>query len=462
MLIQLYRGLATAFLLTCLAACDGAGSPPTNPGQAGPFIDPLGTIVDIAIESGDFETLVAALEAAGLVEVLDDEDGTFTVFAPTDAAFELLGQETIDALLADPDTLADILLYHVLGEQAVDSETAISLAGTTVETANGDIIALTLRDGALFINNSQVVTTDIEASNGVIHVIDMVLIPPSPTVVDGTIVDAALATPELSTLVTALQATGLVDVVADPDATFTVFAPTDDAFALLGDETINALLADTDALADILLYHVVPGAAVDSITALSLLGEMVEMANGDSVDIGVDADGLLHINDSTVVVADVVTDNGIVHIIDAVLIPPSDEPGNIVEVAAAAGSFTTLIDALEIAGLTEVLTDETSLFTVFAPTDDAFAAVDQDTLDSLLADPDALANVLLYHVITDAAVSSEEAIALDGSMVEMANGASVTVEVRDGALFLNDSQVVMPDVPASNGVIHVIDAVLIP
>ncbi|GAB5413888.1 MAG: hypothetical protein Cons2KO_14910 [Congregibacter sp.] len=427
-----------------------------------------GTIVEVANEAGDFTTLIAALEATGLDDTLSDDDATFTVFAPTDAAFEALGQDTIDALLADTDTLSDILLYHVISGQAVNAETAISLAGTTVEMANGDIVALTIRDGDLFINESRVTATDIEASNGIIHVIDAVLSPPADAGEPaGNIVEVALGAENLTTLVATLQATGLDAVLADETATFTVFAPTDDAFAALGQDTIDALLADLDALSNILLYHVVSGAAVDSITATSLLGQMVETSNGtatetaDTVTIDV-RDGALFINDSQVIVANIPATNGIIHVIDAVLIPPSDEVGTIVDVAVANGSFTTLVTALQATGLDMTLADETAMFTVFAPTDDAFALLGEDTINDLLADTDTLSNILLYHVITDQVVDAETALTLNGSMVEMANGDSITVTVDGDRLLINDSEVIIADVPASNGIIHAIDAVLTP
>ncbi|MEE4108645.1 MAG: fasciclin domain-containing protein, partial [Halieaceae bacterium] len=304
---------------------------------------------------------------------------------------------------------------------------------------------------------------DIEASNGVIHVIDAVLLPPEDAEPTGNIVEVAVANGNFTTLVAAAEAAGLAETLADPDAVLTVFAPTDDAFAALGEDTINALLADIDALADVLLYHVISGAAVDSITATSLLGEEVEMANGDSVTVDI-RDGALFVNDSQVVIADVPATNGVIHAIDAVLLPPEDdaEPGTIIDVATENGGFTTLLAAVDAAGLTETLADPTATFTVFAPTDDAFAALGQETLTDLLADPDTLSNILLYHVIADQAVPSETALTLDGSDVEMANGDTVSVSVVDGALFINDSEVIVVDVAASNGVIHAIDAVLTP
>ena len=132
------------------------------------------TIAEIASEDGRFGTLVAALQATGLDETLNSS-GTFTVLAPTDDAFAELGNETIDALLAQPDVLENILLYHVVSGTAADSSVVASLESITM--ANGGEVQIELRDGGIYINNSQVVIADIQASNGIIHVIDRVLIP---------------------------------------------------------------------------------------------------------------------------------------------------------------------------------------------------------------------------------------------------------------------------------------------
>ncbi len=452
--------VALLFVLGLAACSDSDSGRSSQPAPEEPA-PTLTNIAQTAIDAGDFETLVAALQATGLDATLADESSTFTVFAPTDDAFALLGEDTINALLADTDMLSDILLYHVIAGQAVDSGAATDLAGTTVEMANGDSVAITVREGNLFINDSQVITADIEASNGIIHVIDAVLIPPADEEPLGNIVEVAVANGSFTTLVAAVQATGLDTVLADETATFTVFAPTDDAFAVLGEDTINALLADTDTLSDILLYHVIAGSAVDSVTALSLAGTEVEMANGDMASLSV-VDDALFINDAQVIITDVPASNGIIHVIDAVILPPSDEPGNIAEVATEAGSFTTLLAALAATGLDAVVADETAVFTVFAPTDDAFALLGDETIQALLDDTDTLSDILLYHVLTDTAVDSATAISLAGSMVEMANGDSVTITLEDGNLFINESQVIIADVQASNGVIHVIDMVLTP
>lgn len=463
------RSLVFLFTFGALVACDSDNNSSSPPAPEEPTAEPpapeLGSIVDVARDAGSFSTLLTALEAAGLDATLADTDSDFTVFAPTDEAFEALPEGALNTLLADTDLLTDVLLYHVITDSVVGSDTALSLAGTTQLMANEAKLAITVRGDALYLNESLVIDTDIEASNGVIHVIDSVLIPTTIGEPEGSIVDLALASPDLTTLVTALQAADLVGALADEDALFTVFAPTDEAFAALGDDAIAALLADTEALTNVLLYHVVGEAAVDSIDATALYGQMVTMLNEADVTIDV-RDGELFINDSKVIIKDIPASNGIIHVIDMVLIPESEdaaEPtGTIVDIALADPQFSTLVTALEAADLVSTLADETAVFTVFAPTDDAFALLGTDTINSLLADVPTLTNILTYHVIGDQAVGSATAISLDGSDVEMLNGDTVSVSVQDGTLYLNDSAVIVPDVVATNGVIHVIDAVLTP
>ena len=468
----LARTVIVALSLLVLAACDSDNNNNNNNGNAaemdagmdmGGVEDTAATITATAAADGRFEILVTALQAAGLDATLDDASGTFTVFAPTDEAFQELGDDAINALLADIETLTDILLYHVIPEQAVLAETAISLAPGTVEMANGDTVALRVEDDALFINDSQVILTDIQASNGVIHVIDMVLMPPAdPEPAAGTIPEVAVAAGSFTTLVTALQATGLDATLADESAMFTVFAPTDAAFAKLGDDVIAALLGDTDTLQDILLYHVIPEMAVDSTTAISLAGTSVTMANGDPAAITF-MDGNLFIDGSLVEATDVAAANGVIHVIDTVMSPPED-PTTLVDVLVADGSFTTLVQAVQAAGLVDTLSDASATFTVFAPNDEAFAKLGMDTISSLLDDPDTLRDILLYHVIPDMAVDSTTALSLagSGSMVEMANADNVTLSLSGSDLLVNSSTVIAVDVEASNGIAHVIDTVLIP
>lgn len=435
---------------------------------------PLANIVDTAIAAGNFTTLATALEATDLISVLGDESREFTVFAPTDDAFAALGTQAINDLLADPDTLRDILLYHVIADASINASTAISMAGSTATTANGDEIALSVNEGNLFINMSQVTTTDIATSNGIIHVIDAVLTPPADVEEQAlvSIVDTAIAAGSFNTLVAALQATGLDSTLANTDDTFTVFAPTDDAFAKLGEDTINALLADPQTLSNILLYHVLGGQAVDSTTAISLSGSSVSTANGDTVAISLDGDRLL-INQSEVIIADVNASNGIIHAIDTVLIPPAGmstdtppetvaESGTLLDVAKAAGNFTTLVAALEATGLDGAIGHSGDLYTVFAPTDAAFAQLGQDTINALLADPATLRNILLYHVIPGTVVDSTTALSLVGTSIEAGNGDRFELRLDGDSLFINDSLITATDIRGVNGIIHVIDTVLTP
>ena len=418
-----------------------------------------GSIVEVATEAGSFPTLLAAVDAAGLASALSDESASLTVFAPTEEAFAALPEGTLDALLADPDTLAGILTYHVLGS-AVTVSAAADLAGTTVETLNGGDVALTARGADLYVNNAKIVTYDIEASNGVIHVIDTVLLPVDLTPSTSTIAEIAVADENFETLVAAATAADLVGTLGDPDASLTLFAPTDAAFEAMGAAAVQYLLDNPDKLESTLLYHVA-GAQLTSIDATAAMGSSITMANGDDAAISLGESGLM-INGSNIVTTDIVAANGIIHVIDAVLQAPSVGPAPLGIVAASSGSFTTLTAAVDAAGLGDALMDPNANLTVFAPTDDAFDALPAGQLDALLEDTEALTNLLQYHLYADT-VSSADAIALAGNEIVMANEDSASVSTdEDGNLFINDAQVILADVAASNGVIHAIDKVLIP
>ena len=186
---------------------------------------------------------------------------------------------------------------------------------------------------------------------------------------------------------------------------------------------------------------------------------------GKDVTVKVDM-GNVYINEAQVVITDIATSNGVIHVINAVLLPPADEAAmeeknTIVDIAVADGRFTTLVAALTAADLVETLSGE-GPFTVFAPTDDAFAALPAGTLDTLLLpeSKQALTDILLYHVVSGK-VMAADVVTLSGATTVL--GKDVTITVKDGNVFLNDTvQVIITDIEASNGVIHVIDAVLLP
>ncbi|MDC0973566.1 fasciclin domain-containing protein [Luminiphilus sp.] len=384
-----------ASLLVFLAACsdsgDGvlySGDLPAAPEASTPAPEPsAGNIVEVATASGSFPTLLAAVEAAGLADALSDESASLTVFAPTEEAFAALPEGTLDALLADPEALAGILTYHVLGSE-VGVSAALDLAPTTVETLNGVDVALTKRDDDyLYVNLSKVVDYDIEASNGVIHVVDSVLLPPDLTPSTMTIAEIASSNDDFETLVAAATAANLVATLNDPDASLTVFAPTDAAFEALGDATLNYLLNNLDVLESTLLYHVVAGAELSSIDAIAAAGSAVGMANGDEATISLGDSGLM-IESANIVVTDIVASNGIIHVIDSVLEAPSATGAPLAVALAANGSFSTLSGLLEDAGLTETLMDPNANVTIFAPTDDAFAQMEKAGLFTKFAAKD--------------------------------------------------------------------------
>jgi uncharacterized surface protein with fasciclin (FAS1) repeats len=280
-----------------------------------------------------------------------------------------------------------------------------------------------------------------------------------------TIVDIAVEDGRFTTLVAAVQAAGLADTLSS-EGPFTVFAPTDDAFAKLPEGTVEALLADIPALTDILLYHVVPG----KVMAADVVGQDGQSAEtalaGSSINIKVDGDKVILNDNVNVIITDIEASNGVIHVVDAVLLPPADEAMSekmdIVDTAVADGRFTTLVAAVQAAGLVDTLKSE-GPFTVFAPTDDAFAALPAGTVEGLLADIPALTDILLYHVVPGK-VMAADVVGLDGQSAETAlAGKSINIKVDGDKVILNDNvNVIITDIETSNGVIHVIDAVLLP
>ena len=470
-----------------------------------------------ASETGIHDSLVAALTQAGLVETLSG-DGPFTVFAPTDQAFTDAG---IDLASFDNDeanaTLVDILTYHVLNG-AVDSASVTD--GLSVEALNGDNLDFAVVNGTVLVNDATVITADVVSSNGVIHVIDKVLLPPADELED--IPTVASSTGVHGVLVDAVIQAGLLATLSG-EGPYTVFAPTDQAFTDAG-----ISLSDFDgeegaaALANVLAYHVTTGSVLSGDLSD---GQMVTMLNQQQVRIGVTSAGVL-INDATVTLADVAASNGVIHVIDKVLLPPEDVEGeicynsethtivagadqatceaytylnnaemnnqtytgcyntvthqitnvteavcgaymwtaavDIATTAAATSIHDSLVAALGVAGLVDTLTGDDA-YTVFAPTDEAFAAAGIN-LDDFTTEEEieALANILLYHVVAGEIASTD---LVDGAnTVTAANGDELTVTVSEGAVTVGaeGATVVLADVPASNGVIHVIDKVIMP
>lgn len=408
----------------------------------------LPTIAELVAGSEDFTVLAAALEATGLDSALDGQ-GPFTVFAPSDEAFALL-PEGLVASLSD-EQLASILKYHVVSG-AVAAETVVTL--DSAETLLEQDVKVQAGDEGVYLNGlTKVVTTDIVLANGIVHVIDSVLVPGA---FPGTVVDVLGAYPRLSTLFGAAT-TEAADALSGDN--LTLLAPVDSAF-----EGVD--LSGVEDLNPILFYHVLPTSAPAA--------TVVELATARSVGgafMGIDTSDGVKINDGSkltnVIYTDIAVDSGdvgsVIHLVDQVLVPPPA----IAEVAEAAG-LTTLVGAL---GLANVPGTETTFaealsgegpFTVFAPTNEAFAAIPEAGFG------DDLADVLGAHAF-GAAVDSKAVVAAieaGGVSPETLTGAdtkTLGLGLIDGKVAINARvQVTQTDIPAANGVIHLVDSVILP
>jgi uncharacterized surface protein with fasciclin (FAS1) repeats len=265
-------------------------------------------IVDTAVAAGNFTTLVTAVKSAGLVETLKS-DGPFTVFAPTDEAFAKLPKATLDSLLlpANKDKLTQILTYHVVPKRLTAADV---LKRKVFRTVQGQPLFLTGGAEKPMINGANLVKTDIRCSNGVIHVMDTVILPP-PANQD--IVATLVSSSDFKTLVAAVKAAKLVDTLRG-EGPYTVFAPNDEAFAQLPAGTLDSLLKpeNADKLTAILTYHVVSGKAMAADVVKTREAKTVQ---GQNVAISPTLDG------ARVIYADIPCSNGIIHVIDAVVLP---------------------------------------------------------------------------------------------------------------------------------------------
>lgn len=268
------------------------------------------------------------------------------------------------------------------------------------------------------------------------------------------IVDTAVGAGSFNTLAAALKAADLVDALK-AKGPYTVFAPTDAAFAKLPKGTLETLLdpKNKQLLVDILTYHVVSGNVMAK-QVVTLSG--AKTLNGQQVDIKV-ADGKVNVDSANVVKSDIACSNGVIHVIDSVILPASD---NIPTTASKAGQFKTLLAAATAAGLVDALSGKGPL-TVFAPTDEAFAKLPEGTVANLLKpeNKDKLVAVLKYHVVAGRVYSSD---AVAAGKAKTLQGQSIMIKVKDGAAMVNNAKLLATDIDASNGVIHIIDSVILP
>eukprot|EP00873_Tetraselmis_striata_P006589 jgi/Tetstr1/426853/TSEL_017067.t1 len=414
-----------------------------------PTCSAQGTIVEIASGNEELSTLVAAIEAAGLTETLSGP-GPFTVFAPTNSAFAAalssLGL-TAQQLLGNEDRAEDVKYHAIGGAQVMAGDLMNSQVVDTVAELPLGLVVADSGDVKLIHGlqtKATVIDADIVASNGVIHIIDTVLIRPQQTIPE--LMRDEI--PDLSALEQELVQLGLNQTLSG-EGPFTVFAPINTAFASLSGEL-------PASVSDIMLYHVSSGISLSG--ALNS-GMLIESLNAYSVGVSIDDSqseprtvNLIHGGSAmaTVVFADVMATNGIIHLIDAVLLPPSM---NIPELAFAIG-LTALVSAVNNAGLAETLSGE-GPFTVFAPTEDAFEGVE------LPGDP---SEILLYHVLNGTVLSGGLE---NGMMVPTLNAYPIGVSVSDAGVSIihGDSPAAMvttANVMATNGIVHLVNTVLTP
>lgn len=273
------------------------------------------TIVETAIAAKDLSTLVAAVKQGQLVETLSGK-GPFTVFAPINSAFAKLPKEVVADLLKDENRaqLQGILTYHVVSGKVMAAD-VVKLK--EAKTVNGAAVSIRVENGKVFVNEAQVIKTDIVCSNGVVHLIDSVILPPAPK---PSIVETAIGNEDFSTLVALVKHAGLVETLSG-EGPFTVFAPNNAAFAKLPKETVEALMSEAgkEQLAAILKYHVVPG-SVKAADVVKL--KEANTALGQSAKIKV-TDGKVYVDGAQVIATDIECANGIIHVIDSVILPQS-------------------------------------------------------------------------------------------------------------------------------------------
>lgn len=427
------------------------------------------TVAGIVINSPDHNTLEAAVSAVGLVPALGTED-PLTLFAPTDAAFDALPEGLLEDLLAAPGFLTDVLLYHAA---AVDGVSGNLSDGQMVMTLQGSDVTITIVDGDVLVNNVLVSTADLLASNGVVHVIDAVLLPPS---------NQSLPLDfELPFVAYDFEAFGgaVANIIDNPDPTGnesaqvmeTVRGEEGTPSEVFAGQFVNLSEAiDFESTTTIQMDSWSPDAgitvrmavenqelglgsqvAVDAQTTVANEWETLTF-DFSAIDPNVDYDRVV------VIFNQEVAGTGETYYFDNIQQP------TILDIVAGSNVHNTLETAVLAAGLDGALANPAGDFTLFAPTDAAFDALPEGVLDDLLADPDgALANALLHHLVVGSAFSGD---LMDGMEIITAQGEVVEVSIVGEDVFIISgditAEVVVPDIGATNGVVHVIDAVLVP
>ena len=405
------------------------------------------TVFDVISGSPNHSSLAAAINTANLTGALQDVNATYTVFAPDNNAFDNLALQlgtNISGLLALPN-LSDILLYHVLDISVDAASVTNGLIAQPLNNANTIKLTKTFT-GNVYANHAIVNAADLQADNGIVHSIDKVILS------DETVVDIAIDN-GFTTLATAVITAELLPALTDPFASFTVFAPDNNSFDQLAVDLgtdLNGILTLPN-LTDILLYHVLDASVDAASVSNGLVAQPLSTTN--TIKMTKTQSGVVYANQAKVVIPDLSSSNGIVHTLDAVILPNE----TVVDIAID-NNFSALTTAVITAELLPVLTKPLGSFTVFAPTDNAF----NDLATSLNTDINGILNlpnlseILLYHTVAGIVMSSD----LVSGPVTTIEGTEIFVDLSSGVI-INDANVTSPDITADNGVVHVIDKVLL-
>lgn len=400
----------------------------------------------LAMANEQLGALGTALLQGGLLDVLL-EGGPYTILAPTDEAFAALDDETVEALATDQDRLAAFLQSHVIEgvytlADIQEQEALENLAGVSLEVLASD-------DG-LWLGEAKVVAGDIFIPNAIVHVVDAILFP-----IEGEdIVDLTEREANLGTLASLLERTDL-DLLLHEAGPFTVLAPTDQAFA----DFISAnpaALEDLDALAALLQYHVIPARVpltdtLETVSYDTLLGPAVTFSAED---------GAITVEGANVVLANIDLVNGTVHLIDQVLLPPEGSvPAAAPELMALVEELSGLDTLAQVFGLETLQQQLADLeaFTLLVPTDEAFNALPDDAIAELVGDREALERVLQYHVLPQKLLAADLA-----AITETLSLAGLPLRLEGDPLRVNGAAFVTTDILVEGGVVHLIEAVLLP
>jgi transforming growth factor-beta-induced protein len=428
------------------------------------------TILGLAQATSDLSTLEAVLELYPDLETLLSGSTEYTVFAPTNAAFAefltAIGQTSATAI--PEDVLRTVLEYHVVAGEVTSSQ----LTTGNVATAGGENIAVNVASGVVLNGNTNVTAANVQASNGVVHIVDKVLVPPSILPVVGTIVAPAYFNKDFSTLVSAVVQAGLLNTLLSDDNELTLFAPTNAAFTAAGVTLPANNPTNNAALAEILKYHVIAGE--DEVTSGDIAtGSSSATTLSGPIYLSKGAAGVFINGTSQVTIADIQASNGVVHVINRTLVEPTQTIADIAVgyTTATTPEFTQLVAALSKVPALLTAADSEGNLTVFAPTDAAFQALytalgvaNINELETAIGNAK-LAQVLQHHIVGARVFSTD---LVSGNVNTLNEGDPVTINVTN--LTVTDAAgrpaaALVPsllNVHATNGVIHVIDKVLIP